>query len=200
MSPKRFLRSVLAIFAGIVAISVVVEGLEFVLVALVRGEPTTEPEAFYAVRNAAWFLAVKLVYNTGAALGAGYLAALIAGYAEFKHGLVLAAVQTLAVGAFRIRHLRAGHGRVGRTELLTTGCQLVSSSRAGGNQKLRRKHRIGGSPAWFWRIEAGSMRGPCLWSCRREGGPVGAEGDRDRGPEGGLACGFAAVHRRRGMM
>ncbi len=96
MQPKHFLRSVFAIVIGIVVISIMVEGLEFGLVALVRGEPTTDPEAYYAVRNAGWFLALKLVYNTGAALGAGYLAALIAGYAEFKHGIVLAVVQTLA--------------------------------------------------------------------------------------------------------
>ena len=61
-----------------------------------NGEPTTDPDAYYAVRNRGWFLAVKLLYNTGAAVGGGYLAALIAGVAEVRHGIALAAVQTIA--------------------------------------------------------------------------------------------------------
>ncbi len=96
MTPKRILRSVLAVLVGIVAISMVVEALEFGLVTLVNGGPTRDPDAYYAVRNRGWFLATKLLYNTGAALGAGYLAALIAGYSELKHGLALAFVQTFA--------------------------------------------------------------------------------------------------------
>ena len=96
MTPKRLLRSILAIVVGIVVISMVVEALEFGLVTLINGEPTTDPDAYYAVRNRRWFLAVKLLYNTGAAVGGGYLAALIAGYAELKHGIAMAVVQTLA--------------------------------------------------------------------------------------------------------
>ncbi len=93
---KRILRSLLGIVAGIVVISMVVEALEFGLVTLINGEPTTDPDVYYAVRNTPGFLALKLLYNTAAAVAAGYLAALIAGYAEVKHGLALAVVQTLA--------------------------------------------------------------------------------------------------------
>ncbi len=96
MRPKDFLRSFLAVLVGIVALSIVVEALEFGLVTLVNGEPTSDPDQYFSVRNRPWFLAVKLVYNTAAAVGAGYLTALIAGRAELKHGMALAAIQTLA--------------------------------------------------------------------------------------------------------
>ena len=56
------------------------------LVTLVNGEFTNDVEQYFSVRNRPWFLALKLVYNTGAAVGAGYLTALIAGHAELKHG------------------------------------------------------------------------------------------------------------------
>ncbi len=98
MTPKRFLRSVAGIAVGIVFLSAVVEGVEFGLVRFVLGEPAADPQAYYAVRNAGWFLALKLVYNTAAAVGAGYLTALVGGYPEVKHGLALAVVQTLAFG------------------------------------------------------------------------------------------------------
>lgn len=96
MAWKLLVRSILGIVAGIVAISAVVEGLEFGLVTLINGEPTTDPEAYYSVRNRPWFLAAKLIYNTAAAVGGGYLAALIAGYEEVKHGIGLAVLQTAA--------------------------------------------------------------------------------------------------------
>jgi hypothetical protein len=93
---KRIVRSVLAVVAGIVFLSVVVEALEFGLVTLVHGGTTTEPETYFSIRNRGWFLALKLAYNTLAAVGAGVVAALIAGYAPLKHGLAVAALQTLA--------------------------------------------------------------------------------------------------------
>ena len=89
MTPKGLLRSVLAIVVGIVVISMVVEALVFGLVTLINGEPTTDPDAYYAVRNGRWFLAMKLLYYTGAAVGAGYLAARIAGSAELNHGMAV---------------------------------------------------------------------------------------------------------------
>ena len=98
MTPKRFLRSTIAVILGIVVILMVVEGLELGLVALLNGGLTTDPEIYFAVRNMGGFLAGKLFYNTAAAIAAGYLTARMAGYAELKHGAVLAVVQTLAFG------------------------------------------------------------------------------------------------------
>ncbi len=94
----RVLRSVFAVLAGIVAISMLVEAIEFGLVTLVNGAPTTDPETYYSIRNRPEFLGLKLVYNTGAAAAGGYLTALIAGYAGLRHGLALATLQTLAFG------------------------------------------------------------------------------------------------------
>lgn len=93
---KRVVRTVLAVVAGIVFISAVVEGLEFALVTLINSEPTTNPDVYYGIRNRGWFLATKLVYNSLAAIGGGFLAAAVAGYAQLKHGLAVAVAQTLA--------------------------------------------------------------------------------------------------------
>ena len=96
MTVKRVVRTLIAIIVGLLLISVLVEGLEFGLVSAIRGGPTTEPEAYYAVRNRIWFLGLKLVYNTAAAVAGGFVVALIAGYAQLRHGVALAVIQTLA--------------------------------------------------------------------------------------------------------
>lgn len=98
MTAKRILRSLLAVVAGLALISGVVEAIEFGLVTLVNGGPTMDSELYYEIRNRPWFLAVKLGYNTAAAVGAGFLAAAIAGRAYVAHGLALGLVQTLAFG------------------------------------------------------------------------------------------------------
>jgi hypothetical protein len=79
-----------------VFISVLVEGIEFGLVTIINGQPTTDPATYYAVRNRGWFLILKLLYNGLAAFGGGYIAGAIAGYAERRHGIALAIVQTVA--------------------------------------------------------------------------------------------------------
>jgi hypothetical protein len=99
MNTKRVVRSILAIIIGIVFISGVVELLEFSLVTAVNGQPTTDPNVYYGIRNRGWFLIIKLLYNTLAAIAGGFIAAWIAGYAPLKHGFALAIIQTLAFGA-----------------------------------------------------------------------------------------------------
>jgi hypothetical protein len=47
----QILRSILAVLAGLVLISVIVESLEFGLVTLVNGEVTTDPDSYLRVRN-----------------------------------------------------------------------------------------------------------------------------------------------------
>jgi hypothetical protein len=93
---KRTFRSVLAVLVGLILISTVVEAIEFGLVTLINGKPTTDPVTYYAIRNRPWFLMLKLLYNTLAAVGAGYLVARIAGYAGLRHAVALAFVQTVA--------------------------------------------------------------------------------------------------------
>ena len=96
MTWKLLARSAVGVVAGIIAISAVVEGLEFGLVTLINGASTTDPEAYYAIRNRPWFLMAKLVYNTAAAVGGGYLAVLLAGRKEVAHGIFMALLQTVA--------------------------------------------------------------------------------------------------------
>ena len=94
----QILRSIFAVFAGLVLISVIVESLEFGLVTLVNGEVTTDPDIYFRTRNARAFLATKLVYNTAAAIVGGLVAARLARRAPMAHGLVLAVIQTVAFG------------------------------------------------------------------------------------------------------
>jgi hypothetical protein len=94
----QILRSIFAVFAGLVLISIIVELLEFGLVTLVNGEVTTDPDIYYRVRNTPAFLATKVVYNTAAAIVGGWVAAWLARRAPLAHGLVLAIIQTLAFG------------------------------------------------------------------------------------------------------
>ena len=92
------IRSILAIVAGILLITLIVEPLEFALVALVNGGIVTDPASYFHVRNQPAFLVAKLVYNTGAAIAGGFAAARIARRAPRAHGLVLAVLQTAAFG------------------------------------------------------------------------------------------------------
>ena len=90
----RILRSILAIAGGLFVLSLVAEGIELTIVTALNGSFTQEPAVYFAVRNRPAVLVAKLVYNTGAALLAGYVAAWIAGRAAFAHGVVLAAIQS----------------------------------------------------------------------------------------------------------
>jgi hypothetical protein len=53
--------------------------------------------AYFAVRNRPVILAAKLLYNTLAAILAGYMTAKIAGLRELLHAAVVAIVQTMAL-------------------------------------------------------------------------------------------------------
>ena len=94
--PGKYIRSGLAVLVGIILISILVEGIEFALVTVVNGAPTTDPAVYYGIRNRAWFLLLKLLYNTASAFLGGYVGARIAGYHEWRHGVALASLQTLA--------------------------------------------------------------------------------------------------------
>ena len=89
----RVLRSVLAIVAGLMVISIIAEGIEFMLVTALHGGVATEPDVYWSVRNRPMVLGLKLIYNTLAAAGGGYLAAWIAGRRALAHGIALAAIQ-----------------------------------------------------------------------------------------------------------
>ena len=94
----KVLRSVLAVLAGLVAISLLVEAVEVSLVTLVNGGMTMDPVVYFGTRNRPWFLAIKLVYNTASAIAGGWLAAWIAGRSPLAHGIALGVVQAAALG------------------------------------------------------------------------------------------------------
>lgn len=94
----RALRSALGVLLGMILLSTVVELVEFGVVSAVNGRPTTDPDAYYAIRNRPAFLGLKLVYNTLAAVAGGLVAALVAGHSYREHGIALASVQAVAFG------------------------------------------------------------------------------------------------------
>jgi hypothetical protein len=90
-------RSALAVLAGILVVSLLVEPLEFGLVALLNGAPTFEPTEYLAIRNQTWFLAAKFGYNGAAGVVGGYISGTIAGRRPVLHASVTAAVQILLI-------------------------------------------------------------------------------------------------------
>lgn len=89
----KIVRSILGVVAGLIVISVIAEGIEWLLVSLLHGGAVTDPETYWSVRNRPLVLGLKLVYNTVAAGVGGYLAAWIAGGRQLAHGAALAIVQ-----------------------------------------------------------------------------------------------------------
>jgi len=94
------LRSVLGALIGLFLISLIVEPLEFSLVTIVNGGVIGQEnqDEYYAIRNRDWFLALKMVYNTLAAMAGGYAAAVIAGRAPLRHAVAVAVLQTAGFG------------------------------------------------------------------------------------------------------
>ncbi len=87
------LRSVLGVFLGMMLISIIAEGTEFLLVALVHGSITTDQDVYFGIRNRPALLATKFVYNSAAGFAGGYITAWIACRAPIWHGAFMAAVQ-----------------------------------------------------------------------------------------------------------
>lgn len=87
------LRSVASIIVGILLTSLIVEPLEFGLVALLNGAPVTDPETYLAIRNQPVFLAAKLAYNGLGGIAGGYAAAVVAGRRPVLHAGIAAALQ-----------------------------------------------------------------------------------------------------------
>ena len=92
----QLIRSLLAVLVGLISITLIVEPIEFALVTLANGGMTTDPYEYFLVRNRPWLLTAKIVYNTAAALAAGYLTAWIAGRAPLSHAAAVALLQVVA--------------------------------------------------------------------------------------------------------
>ncbi|NJN83271.1 MAG: hypothetical protein HC802_13955 [Caldilineaceae bacterium] len=90
-------RSVLAVFVGLMLISLIAEGIEFMLVTLIHGSVTADEQIYFAIRNRPAILMAKLLYNSIAGLAGGYAVAWIAGRAPVWHGIFLAGVQLAAL-------------------------------------------------------------------------------------------------------
>lgn len=83
----------MSVVVGVLLTSLIVEPLEFGLVALLNGAPTTEPATYLAIRNQAGFLAAKLVYNGFGGMVGGYAAGVVAGRRPVLHAGIAAALQ-----------------------------------------------------------------------------------------------------------
>ena len=97
MTDESPIRSIIAVLGGMGLFALVTETLEFTLVTAAAGGAISDMAAYFAVRNRPVILAAKVLYNTLAAILAGYMTAKIAGRRELLHAAVLAVVQTIAL-------------------------------------------------------------------------------------------------------
>ena len=136
----HILRSLVSIVVGLLLISAIVEPLEFGLVALLNGGVTTDPVVYFRVRNQPPVLAAKLVYNTIAAIAAGWVTALLAGRAPIAHAVTLAAIQTAAFAwAITTPRLRESTPDWMWAALILLTCVGIT---AGAHLRQRRHQRI----------------------------------------------------------
>lgn len=94
MKVMRLFRFVLATFLGLIVLSVVAEGVEIGLVSAVNGGMPS-PDDYFDVRNQPFILGLKFIYNSVAAIIAGFVVAWIAKADEMRAAVTLAVVQTL---------------------------------------------------------------------------------------------------------
>lgn len=97
MTDESPIRSIIAVLGGIGLFALVTETLEFTLVTAAGGGSISDMATYFAVRNRPVILVAKLLYNTLAAILAGYMTAKVAGRGELLHAAVVAIVQTIAL-------------------------------------------------------------------------------------------------------
>ena len=94
---SRGLRSLFAVLLGVGFVSLIVEVLEFAAVNAYAGARIADMGTYLAIRNEPLLLGAKVVYNTLAALLAGYITAKVATGEEMAHAMLAAAVKTAAL-------------------------------------------------------------------------------------------------------
>lgn len=96
---KHILFSILTILAGLIVITLITESLEMLVVSLSSGKSLAELSQnqadYFAIRNQPLNIAMKLVYNTGAAFLGGWVCTLIAKQNPIRHALILSSIQTV---------------------------------------------------------------------------------------------------------
>lgn len=90
----KAIRSAFSIVAGLFVLSFFVEGIEWGIVTMLHGGPTSDPAVYFGVRNQPAVLCAKLIYNTAAAWLAGLVAGRLAPDRPWGHGIALAVTQT----------------------------------------------------------------------------------------------------------
>ena len=126
----QLLRTIGGVLVGLMSITLIVEPIEFLLVTAANGGMTTDPFEYFQIRNRGWFLALKIVYNTAAAVAAGYLTAWVAGRAPVAHAAVVAVLQlaafTFAMATPELRE--TGPGWMWFTLLAATPIGIIAGS------------------------------------------------------------------------
>jgi len=93
----RILRSLLAVFAGLIIISFFTEIIEFSIVAILNGSVTSDQDIYFEIRNRGPIIFLKFVYTSVAGFLGGYITAWITDRWEMEHGIALAMIQTLSL-------------------------------------------------------------------------------------------------------
>lgn len=119
------IRSIAALVAALVAISVLVELIELALIVAVNGGMPAGEDQYFAVRNRPVILAAKFLYNAAGGFAGGLLVARIAGRRPVAHGVTLAAIQ----GALLVWAML--HPQLGRTAPLWAWVAFALTTCAG---------------------------------------------------------------------
>lgn len=90
-------QSILAVFIGLMVISLVTEVIEFSVITALHGSVTTDSNIYFEIRNRLPVILLKFVYNGVAAFLGGYVTAWIADRRQIGHGIALASIQAISL-------------------------------------------------------------------------------------------------------
>lgn len=90
-------QSILAVFIGIMVISLVIEVIEFGIITALHGSITTDSNIYFEIRNRLPVILFKFVYNGIAAFLGGYVTAWVANRQQVGHGIALALIQAISL-------------------------------------------------------------------------------------------------------
>jgi len=89
-------RFILSVLAGLLAVSLLAETIEFGLVTLVNEGVTTDRDVYFGIRNQIWFLMLKFIYNGITLFAGGWISARIASRWKIGAAFTLAVLQTIS--------------------------------------------------------------------------------------------------------
>lgn len=92
----KIIRSVIAVLAGLIVLTVVGETIEYVITVFIYGADSGSNESYFGIRNQPLNLVYKLIYNFLCGMLGGVVAVKIASNRKPIHGYALASIQLIS--------------------------------------------------------------------------------------------------------